>query len=56
MVLVCSPSALIPKPISPRGLHAPGVSPPGLPGQALELYYEQVRYRLGYVQNCWMRS
>ena len=31
MVLVCSPSALIPKPISPRGLHAPGVSPPGCP-------------------------
>ena len=28
MVLVCSPSALIPKPISPRGLHAPCVSPP----------------------------
>ena len=33
MVLVCSPSALIPKPISPRGLHAPGVSPPGCPGR-----------------------
>ena len=32
MVLVCSPSALIPKPISPRGLHAPGVSPLGLLG------------------------
>ena len=28
MVLVCSPSALIPKPISPRGLHALCVSPP----------------------------
>ena len=45
----------IPSGISSRGLHAPGVSPPGLPGQALELYYEQVRYRLRYVQNCRMR-
>ena len=52
-VRLCRP---FPPTISSLGCHASLCKPAWFPGWLVVINYEQIRYKLGYVQNCRMRT